>query len=188
LINCKVDIQVAFGTGVLESVSQSEKPTSPNLYEQVLSLRQDLQIRDQLVQQLSEELFRLIKQPSPLQTEADFITEQSQYKQLQAAQQLDSCREEINRRDIEIAQLQASMQDLSERNFFLEQLVQELPEVYRQRFAARLTPIRQKLAMLQQENRQLHAKLESVSYRLAVKTRFADQVELPNLSEFSKPD
>jgi hypothetical protein len=38
--------------------------------------------------------------------------------------------------------------------------------------------------MLQRENRQLHAELQSVSYRLAVRSRNITRVDLPS---FSRP-
>jgi Rad3-related DNA helicase len=42
-------------------VSQSDTPNIQVLSTEVLQLRQELQLRDQLVQQLSQELFRLVK-------------------------------------------------------------------------------------------------------------------------------
>lgn len=42
-------------------MSQTDNPTIQSLSEEVSKLRQELQLRDQLVQQLSCELFRLVK-------------------------------------------------------------------------------------------------------------------------------
>ncbi|MCX7595450.1 MAG: hypothetical protein N2235_17155, partial [Fischerella sp.] len=90
--------------------------------------------------------------------------------------------EQIASRDAEIYQLRQSVQELSDRSRMLEQVVQELPQIYRRKFEERMTPIREKVAILQQENRQLQAELQSVSYRLALKTRTASHsgIDLPN--------
>jgi hypothetical protein len=65
----------------------------------------------------------------------------------------------------------------------LEQVVQELPTVYRQKFSERLTTVKQRVAELQRENRQLQAELQSVTYRLAMRTRRSQRLELPALSQ-----
>ncbi len=165
-------------------MSQADNLTSLDLQEQVLHLHHQLQMRDQLVQQLSEELFRLIRdQPGSTQeSETDSQTMQSLQRQFQVVkQQLALHREEIAKRNAEIAHLRQSLEELSARNSLLEEAMQELPEVYRQRFAERLRTVRQKLFMLQQENHQLHARLQNANYGLAIKTPYP-KVELPNFS------
>ena len=64
----------------------------------------------------------------------------------------------------------------------LEQVVQELPQIYRRKFEERMAPVREKVAILHRENRQLQAELQSVSYRLALRTRNASHsgIDLPN--------
>jgi vacuolar-type H+-ATPase subunit D/Vma8 len=99
-------------------------------------------------------------------------------------QQVTFYQEQIASRDSEIYQLRQSVQELTDRSRMLEQVVQELPEIYRQKFAERMAPVREKVAMLQRENRQLHAELQSVSYRLAVRSRNITRVDLPS---FSRP-
>jgi hypothetical protein len=44
-----------------------------------------------------------------------------------------------------------------------------------------MTPVRDKVTILQRENRQLQAELQSVSYRLALKNRYANHggIDLP---------
>jgi len=168
-------------------MSQADDSTSLDLQEQVLHLRQVLQMRDQLVDQLSAELFNLIQDKSNL-TEGSKIHPRripSIQKQFQVVkQQLALHREEIASRNAEIAQLQQSVQELNQHNSLLEQALQELPEAYRQNFAERIRPIRQKLVMLQQENHQLQARLQSANYRLEARTHYRKQVQLPN---FSRP-
>jgi hypothetical protein len=60
-------------------------------------------------------------------------------------------------------------------------VVQELPEIYKEKFAERLQPVEERVAQLQRENRQLHAELQSVNYRLAqrMKTGTPETVDLP---------
>lgn len=157
--------------------------TSQKLEEEVYYLRQELQTRDQLVGQLSEELFRLIKQPRMQPGVTTSKAMQSLQKQFQMVkQQLAFQRQEVIHRDLELAQIRQTMQELDRHNNLLEQAIQEMPEVYRRSFAERISPVKQKLGMLQQENRQLHARLENISYRLAVRPHHPQPVEIP------KPD
>ncbi len=155
---------------------------------EVSQLRQELQLRDQLVQQLSQELFRLVKGnssfiPQRSQPESDLSQLQILREQLQAVeQQVTFYQEQITSRDTEIYQLRQSVQELSDRSRMLEQVVQELPQIYRRKFEERMAPVRDKVATLQRENRQLQAELQSVSYRLAIKTRYTTHsgIDLPN--------
>ncbi|QMS87686.1 hypothetical protein HUN01_08865 [Nostoc edaphicum CCNP1411] len=166
---------------------QSDTPNIQVLSTEVSQLRQELQLRDQLVQQLSQELFRLVKgntsfMPQP-ELERDFTQLHALQEQLQAVeQQVAFYQEQITTRDSEIYQLRQSVQELTDRTRMLEQVVQELPQIYRRKFEERMTPVREKVAMLQRENRQLQAELQSVSYRLALKTRNASHsgIDLPN--------
>jgi chaperonin cofactor prefoldin len=64
----------------------------------------------------------------------------------------------------------------------LEQVVQELPKIYRQKFEDRMETVRDKVKTLQNDNRRLQAELQSVSYRLAVRTRRSQQLDLPSFS------
>jgi chromosome segregation ATPase len=158
-------------------VSQTDTPNLQTLQSDVTRLREELQMRDQLVQQLSQELFRLVKgnanfMPRPEVSERHMAQMRALREQLQEVeQQVTFYQEQITTRDTEIYQLRQSVQELTDRSRMLEQVVQELPQIYRQKFAERMAPVREKVAMLQRENRQLHAELQSVSYRLAVRTR-----------------
>ena len=169
----------------------SQNDTSiQDLYAEASNLRQELQFRDQLVQQLSQELFRLVKgntnfMPQSEASERYDTQLQELREQLQAVeQQVSFYQEQISARDGEIYQLRQSVQELSDRSRMLEQVVQELPQIYRRKFEERMTPVREKVAILQRENRQLQAELQSVSYRLALKTRTASHggIDLPNFS------
>jgi chromosome segregation ATPase len=174
-------------------VTESENPNIQQLATEVLQLRQDLQLRDQLVQQLSQELFRLVKGNS------NFVPQQKEFKgntgqitalqnQLQAMEeQVTFYQEQISTRDAEIHQLRQSVQELTDRSRMLEQVVQELPQIYSQKFEERMNPVQEKMAMLETENRQLQAELQSVSYRLALKTRHSTHsgIDLPNFTDTS---
>lgn len=157
-----------------------------DLKTEVAHLHEELQTRDQLVQQLSQELFRLVKgntgfMPSPDVSERHMAEMRALREQLQGVeQQVSFYQEQISARDAEIYQLRQSVQELTDRSRMLEQVVQELPKIYRQKFAERMIPVKEKVAMIQRENRQLHAELQSVSYRLAVRTRRSAGLDLPS--------
>lgn len=167
--------------------------TIPELQAEVAHLREELQMRDQLVQQLSQELFRLVKSQSNA-TPSAALSERHQNEmrvlreQLQAVeQQVGFYQEQIASRDTEAYQLRQSVQELTDRSRMLEQVVQELPRIYRQKYLERLQPVKEKVAQIQQENRRLHAELQSVSYRLAVRTRRVTQIDLPNFPRAGVP-
>jgi chromosome segregation ATPase len=169
-------------------VSQADTSTIQTLSTEASQLRNELLLRDQLVQQLSQELFRLVKgntnfMPQRSETEPDLSQLQALREQLQAVeQQVTFYQEQITTRDAEIYQLRQTVQELSDRSRMLEQVVQELPQIYRRKFEERMSPVREKVATLQRENRQLQAELQSVSYRLALKTRTSSHsgIDLPN--------
>ncbi|MEA5575013.1 Npun_F5560 family protein [Anabaena sp. UHCC 0451] len=173
-------------------MSQPETPNIQALSTEVSQLRQELQLRDQLVQQLSQELFRLVKgntsfipQRTDSESEYDLNQLEALREQLQAVEeQVTFYQEQITSRDSEIHQLRQSVQELTDRSRMLEQVVQELPQIYRRKFEERMAPVRDKVAILQRENRQLQAELQSVSYRLALKTRNSSHsgIDLPNFS------
>ncbi|MEL6162615.1 MAG: Npun_F5560 family protein [Cyanobacteria bacterium J06628_3] len=172
-------------------MSQTDNSTIQALSTEVSKLRQELQLRDQLVQQLSQELFRLVKgntdfMPQPEVSERHQNELNALREQLQAVEeQVNFYQEQISTRDSEIYQLRQSVQELTDRSRMLEQVVQELPQIYRQKFEERMAPVREKVALLQQENRQLQAELQSVSYRLALKSRTASHsgIDLPSFPQ-----
>jgi|GEM_PF-154513 len=167
-------------------VTASTSMTFAELQAEVAHLRDELQVRDQLVQQLSQELFRLVKgnstAPSQTQLPEETINEMRVLReQLQGVeQQVQFYQGQISSRDTEIHQLRHTVKELTNRSQMLEQVVQEMPQVYRQKFAERIAPIKEKVALIQQENRRLHAELQSVSYRLAVRNRRVTHIDLPS--------
>jgi predicted nucleic acid-binding Zn-ribbon protein len=168
---------------------QAQQANQAQLQAEVLHLQEELKMRDQLVQQLSQELFRMVKGHSeqsaqPLTNERDLAELHTLREQLQSMeQQVDFYQSTIADKDIRISQLQGTTADLTERNEMLEKVVQELPNLYRQKFADRMAPVKEKVSQIQRENRKLHAELQSVSYRLAMKSRQAGKLDLPAFVE-----
>lgn len=145
-------------------------------------------MREELVQQLSRELFRIVKGNAGLVPTND-SSEQHQAEvqalrdQLQGVeQQVTFYQGQLEERNHEVVQLRQTVQELTDRTRMLEQVVQELPKVYRQKFEERIEPVRDKVKDLQRENRQLQAELQSVSYRLAVRTRRSQELDLPSFA------
>ncbi len=164
---------------------QSELNPTANSQTEISRLQDELQMREQLVQQLSQELFRMVKGNSSI-VPASHSSEKQQSEMRALREQLRGVEEQVqfyqeqlSERDTEIYQLRQTVRELTDRSRMLEQVVQEMPQVYRQKFSERLSPIREKLVQIQRENRQLHAELQSVSYRLAVRNRRVTHVDLP---------
>jgi chromosome segregation ATPase len=172
-----------------ESSNLPPQQLTQQLQAEVLHLQEELKMRDQLVQQLSQELFRLVKGNSeqaaqPLAMERDLSELRTLREQLLSMeQQVTFYQDTIQQKETEIGDLKTSVTDLSDRNEMLEKVVQELPNLYRQKFADRMAPVKEKVAQIQKENRKLHAELQSVSYRLAMKSRQAGKLDLPSFVE-----
>jgi chromosome segregation ATPase len=175
-------------------VNQTQSANISTLKAEVARFREELNTRDKLVQQLSQELFRLVKDhtayaPRP-EVAGDYRAEVRLLReQLQGVEhQVHFYQEQLQRRDLEIQQLRQTIRQLSERSQMLEQVIRELPKVYTRKFAERLAPIKHKIMSLQSENRQLQADLVAVTDRLAVKGLKFQQsaperkLDLPNIS------
>jgi len=157
---------------------------------EVTRLREELQMRDELVQQLSRELFRLVKGNAGVMPATSESSEQNQAEVRALREQLEGVEQQVTfyqsqleERNTEVVQLRQTVQELTDRTRMLEQVVQELPKVYRQKFEDRMETVRNKAKKLQNENRRLQAELQSVSYRLAVRTRRSQQLDLPSFTE-----
>lgn len=167
-------------------MSQKNTTNPQELTAEVTRLSEELKMRDQLVQQLSQELFRLVKGNASLMPDPEMAERhQAQMKSLreqlqQVEEQVKFYQDQINDRDLEVYQLRQSVQELTDRSRMLEQVVQELPGVYRQKFSERLEEVMERVEKLQRENRQLHAELQSVTYRLAQKSRRPSSLDLPS--------
>ncbi|NJM96386.1 MAG: hypothetical protein HC800_03505 [Phormidesmis sp. RL_2_1] len=153
---------------------------------EIARLTEELAMRDQLVQQLSQELFRLVKgnqdfMPAPEvseQHQQEVSALRTQLHKLE--EQVAFYQEQLEERDDETHQLRQTTQALTDRTRMLEQVVQELPRIYKAKFAERMAAVKDRVAKIQQENRQLQAELQSTSYRLAVRSRRGnDHLDLP---------
>lgn len=164
---------------------------------ELLNLRQELDSREQLVQQLSSELFRIIVEHPSWFLPAQGDTEESALLQTPAASPMHQTRvlqqqlqgmekqiafyqQQISQRDAEIQQLRAGAQEIGDRNQMLERVIQQLPEVYQQKFTERLAQVKAKVEALQRENRQLQAELQNINYLAVARTNPAGAVDLPN--------
>lgn len=153
------------------------KDMTENLQQEINLLKVDLEQKDLLVQQLSEELFRLVKGNTAFLPNAEVHEQHSEEMQFLAQKlatvenQLIVSQAQTQDRDREAVELRQTIQDMTDRNRMLEQVVQELPNIYRAKFAERIVPIKQKIESLQKENRQLHIELQSLSFRLSGRTR-----------------
>lgn len=167
-------------------MTQLVNPYSSTHQAEIARLQDELQMRDELVQQLSRELFRLVKgnagfMPSPEVSEQHQAEVRALRDQLHGVeQQVAFYQTQLEDRNSEVVQLRQTVQELTDRTRMLEQVVQELPKVYRQKFEERMEAVRSRVSHLQRENRQLQAELQSVSYRLAVRTRRSQRLDLPS--------
>jgi predicted RNase H-like nuclease (RuvC/YqgF family) len=75
----------------------------------------------------------------------------------------------------QIRSYEAEIEQLYQEKQLLEQMIQELPELYRRKLQARLQPIRERIAAIQAENRQLRKEVYQLSYRV----QHMDQLDSP---------
>jgi chromosome segregation ATPase len=160
------------------------------LQQEISLLKAELDQKDLLVQQLSEELFRLVKGNTAFLPNPEMHEQHTEEMRLLAEKlalvenKLIDSQAIIQERDREAIELRQTIQEMSDRNRMLEQVVQELPNIYRAKFAERIVPIKQKIEALQKENRQLHIELQSLSFRLSGRTRrpsSPQRLELPRV-------
>jgi chromosome segregation ATPase len=180
-------------------VNKTQPTNIAALKAEVARFREELNTRDQLVQQLSQELFRLVKDNTPYaprpEVAGDYRAEVRLLReQLQGVEhQVHFYQDQLQRRDGEIQELRHTIGELTERSKMLEQVIRELPKVYTRKFAERLAPIKTKIMSLQSENRQLQAELVNVTDRIA--TRGIDlqqqppdlKLDLPNIERQPSP-
>lgn len=159
------------------SIGHSSQLSTASAQSEIVRLKEELEMRDQLVQQLSQELFRLVKGnqdflPTPEVSEQHEEEVRSLREQMhKLEQQVTFYQGQIEERDTESHQLRQTAQELTDRTRMLEQVVQELPRIYKEKFAERMSAVKDRVARIQQENRELQAELQSTSYRLAVRSR-----------------
>ena len=179
-------------------MNQTHTPNISTLKAEVARFREELTTRDKLVQQLSQELFRLVKSNTAYAPRAevagDYRAEVRLLReQLQGVeQQVQLHQKQLQRRDVEIHQLHQTIRELTARGQILEQVIRELPKAYTRKFAERLAPIKTKIMSLQSENRQLQADLVAVTDRLATRGEVQQQapelkLDLPKIVQKQSP-
>ncbi len=146
-----------------------------NLQAELVYLQEELEDRDQLVQQLSEELFRLIQTSSYFKPDADGLALPPAQADGEVALTPNGARdtwndygEELAGKDAEIFQLRQIIEELKERCQRLETVIQEFPNIYRRKFTERMETIRTRITELQSENRSLRTQLKLVQHRMAM--------------------
>ncbi|MFN3927504.1 MAG: Npun_F5560 family protein [Pseudanabaenaceae cyanobacterium] len=161
-----------------------------DLVQENTQLKQELAQRDLLIQQLSEELFRLVKGnigfvPNPTSLAEYEMSVQILTEKITILEaELLEARGEVVARENLIVSLRRQIHELQDRQRQLEQVLAEQPKIYRAKFAERMIPIKQKIEQLQKENRQLHMELQSLSFCLASR-HIASPYQLPPLSSVS---
>jgi chromosome segregation ATPase len=161
------------------SVDQDDTNLPQRVVQELAQLRQNIQVRDQLVEQLSTELFRMVKTYPPAlpasasagMSKSSIPSSQIEDDALRAdlgnlEEQIEFYQGQIDKRDVEITRLQKSCQILSERNQLLENIIQELPEMYKQKFVDRLDSVKSKVQSLQTENRRLNSALQQANAQI----------------------
>ncbi|WP_244353305.1 hypothetical protein [Thermostichus vulcanus] len=105
-------------------------------------------------------------QPDPKMAEQAqaLATERERNRILQGQLDLMQLRQEKQHQ--QIRSYEAEIEQLYQEKQVLEQMIQELPERYRRQVQARLQPIRERIAAIQAENRQLRVDLYHLSYHL----------------------
>ncbi|MGK7907668.1 MAG: hypothetical protein AB4040_10640 [Synechococcus sp.] len=61
----------------------------------------------------------------------------------------------------------SEIDQLNEQTVLLEKLVQEMPDIYREKFRARMKPIQERIAKIQEENLRLHDDVDWLTQKLA---------------------
>jgi hypothetical protein len=99
--------------------------------------------------------------------------------------QLDLLQLRYEKMSQQIQNYEAEIEQLQEEKLLLEQTMIDLPEIYRQKFAARMEPVRQRIREIQAENRQLRSDVYELSFRLHQQSSPAEpigwRVRLPQM-------
>lgn len=157
-----------------------------------LNIADELLVRDQLVQQLSEELYQLMVQHPELFVrfyqvrKAEAATAealqllQQQIQEIEVRinsyqEQISAYQQQVQEREAQVNDLKRQVMELSDRNQMLERVIQEMPEVYRQKFSDRLRQVQLKVEHLQKENEQLRSELRHMQALLAAQCRQQQQ-------------
>ena len=136
--------------GAYWTVSKTETENLEQLKGENSRLREELEQRDRLLQQLSLKLFRLVQDNTNFIVEPEDTShsdEKSRGLLREKFQELEKqvifYQQEIVVRDGEIYQLRESYQELTNHSQMLEEVIRELPIIYQRKFAERLAPVQE---------------------------------------------
>jgi chromosome segregation ATPase len=146
--------------------------------QEIQRLKARLNQYSHLVNQLSAELFHRLHQERRVDA-GTVVALQGQIEKLQG--ELRQAQQDVQRREQELVQVHGSLVSARERNQNLETILRDLPEVYRRRFNARLAPVKEQLAKLQEENRRLQGELQRYGAltQTTTKREPASSIDLP---------
>lgn len=141
-------------------MSRFPEPPPEHLYAELQRLQEELLLRDQLIQQLSRELY------NELDHQIDPVV---------AAPQLAVDPATVSE---ESAKLAADYRALQARNQQLERQLLQLPQIYQAKFEDRLQPLQARLQFLEAENQRLQAQINQ-NYPLLPEPPARQPVQLP---------
>ena len=157
------------------------------LRDENIRLQQELQQRDLLVQQLSEEVLRLVKgniaflpnQAVSEKHEAEIRTLTT--KLANSEEQLILYQLLLKERDQELQELRRALEEATATAQNLRQKINNLPAVYSTKFSERMEPVKTKVEELQKQNSHLNSEVQNLSHRLAHNTVPPQRIEVPEI-------
>lgn len=149
-------------------------------------LRQELEQKDILIQELSEEVLRLVKGNITLELDQGLAAQQeSEVRSL--AQKLRHSEEQLilsqlllRERDQQISELRQALDHAENESRELQARIDSLPEVYSSKFSERMEPIKSKVEELQKQKDLLTSEIQTLSQRLASSPQL-QRIELPEI-------
>jgi chromosome segregation ATPase len=156
------------------------------LRDENIRLQQELHQRDILVQQLSEEVLRLVKgNVAFLPNQA--LAEQHQLEMRSLTTKLANAEEQLilhqlllRERDQQLGELRQALLLANDRTQNLQEKIDNLPAFYSTKFSERMEPVKSKVEELQKQNTQLNSEVQDLSHRLA-HTIPPQRIEVPEI-------
>jgi chromosome segregation ATPase len=156
------------------------------LRDENIRLQQELQQRDLLVQQLSEEVLRLVKgNVAFLPNQA--LSEQHEQEMRSLTHKLVNAEEQLilhqlllKEREQQLSELQNTLASVNATAQSLQQKIDNLPTVYSTKFSERMEPVKSKVEELQKQNTQLNSEVQNLSHLLA-HTVPPQRIEVPEI-------
>ncbi|WP_287129839.1 hypothetical protein [Candidatus Cyanaurora vandensis] len=127
-------------------------------------LQQLLYEREQLIQELAQELIQVNQHNRVLQQAADPATSPAQPNERVAwlERQLTKAREDLAAKERENYVLLERVQQGQQENQKLQQYLRELPDLYRRKFTERMGPFKERMNQVERENHRLQQCLQTL--------------------------